>query len=496
MIDMFDIDLYSNDGNNNNIISGNLINSTNIHVHYQQHTGNSLTNTTNSPINSPINTTNGSNSSTNSNFASADSLSGNSNKPFVACRVCGDKSSGLHYGIQTCEGCKGFFRRSIQKQIEYRCLRDGKCLVIRLNRNRCQYCRFKKCLAVGMSRDSVSTTKVRYGRVPKKSRDKGEQGENLVSQSNQDNQLMNNNDYPSLENGHHSLINIKSEPPSCGNQLMICANGSTTSQQQLHHPLHLKAGGDSQVSSSNGLKVNSNQVDTSYSELCPITSSLANSNNNHHTDHNNHVVTNDLYELIMNIEQAHHAHCEYVDELSLALKKKGSISGGSDYSSSTNGSPVIVCGNNGTPFSSIGNNSNCMSPFAHSSASSSSSISNSTVSSSELSPQGQISSPDSPEQHRLMLWQRLANFMTPSIHRIVEFAKRIPVGFLQLNQDDQLILIKLGFFECWLIHQAKWYNSLEGTLTFSCGSIVTAQQLQIIFDVSFCCVFIFQECLI
>uniref|UniRef100_A0A2H1VAM1 SFRICE_024111 n=1 Tax=Spodoptera frugiperda TaxID=7108 RepID=A0A2H1VAM1_SPOFR len=60
----------------------------------------------------------------------------------------------------------GFFRRSIQKQIEYRCLRDGKCLVIRLNRNRCQFCRFKKCLAVGMSKDSV-----RYGRVPKRPRE-------------------------------------------------------------------------------------------------------------------------------------------------------------------------------------------------------------------------------------------------------------------------------------------------------------------------------------
>lgn len=40
-------------------------------------------------------------------------------------------------------------------------------MVYRLNRNRCQYCRFKKCLAVGMSRDSV-----RYGRVPKRTRER------------------------------------------------------------------------------------------------------------------------------------------------------------------------------------------------------------------------------------------------------------------------------------------------------------------------------------
>lgn len=58
-----------------------------------------------------------------------------------------------HLSLTFCFFLQGFFRRSIQKQIEYRCLRDGKCLVIRLNRNRCQYCRFKKCLAVGMSRD-------------------------------------------------------------------------------------------------------------------------------------------------------------------------------------------------------------------------------------------------------------------------------------------------------------------------------------------------------
>lgn len=91
-------------------------------------------------------------------------------QPFVPCKVCGDRASGYHYGVTSCEGCKGFFRRSIQKQIEYRCLRDGKCMVIRLNRNRCQYCRFKKCLAVGMSRDSV-----RFGRVPKRSKSMDEQ---------------------------------------------------------------------------------------------------------------------------------------------------------------------------------------------------------------------------------------------------------------------------------------------------------------------------------
>jgi nuclear receptor subfamily 1 group D protein 3 len=71
----------------------------------------------------------------------------------------------FEWGITHADSLQGFFRRSIQKQIEYRCLRDGKCMVFRLNRNRCQYCRFKKCLAVGMSRDSV-----RYGRVPKRSR--------------------------------------------------------------------------------------------------------------------------------------------------------------------------------------------------------------------------------------------------------------------------------------------------------------------------------------
>uniref|UniRef100_A0A0N5B1B5 Nuclear receptor domain-containing protein n=1 Tax=Syphacia muris TaxID=451379 RepID=A0A0N5B1B5_9BILA len=77
-------------------------------------------------------------------------------KQYSLCTVCGDKASGYHYGVTSCEGCKGFFRRSIQKRMEYRCMRDGQCQISRLNRNRCQYCRFKKCIDVGMSRDCTS----------------------------------------------------------------------------------------------------------------------------------------------------------------------------------------------------------------------------------------------------------------------------------------------------------------------------------------------------
>jgi len=41
------------------------------------------------------------------NGAVADSNScGAVQQPFIACRVCGDKASGYHYGVTSCEGCK------------------------------------------------------------------------------------------------------------------------------------------------------------------------------------------------------------------------------------------------------------------------------------------------------------------------------------------------------------------------------------------------------
>ncbi|XP_029369587.1 thyroid hormone receptor beta [Echeneis naucrates] len=73
------------------------------------------------------------------------------------CVVCGDKATGYHYRCITCEGCKGFFRRTIQKNLHptYACKYEGKCVIDKVTRNQCQECRFKKCIAVGMATDLV-----------------------------------------------------------------------------------------------------------------------------------------------------------------------------------------------------------------------------------------------------------------------------------------------------------------------------------------------------
>jgi len=71
----------------------------------------------------------------------------------IPCKVCGDKSSGVHYGAISCEGCKAFFKRSQPSITKYRCLRGKSCSVDRTTRTRCQYCRLKRCLESGMSRD-------------------------------------------------------------------------------------------------------------------------------------------------------------------------------------------------------------------------------------------------------------------------------------------------------------------------------------------------------
>ncbi|XP_032303148.1 nuclear receptor subfamily 2 group C member 2 isoform X4 [Coturnix japonica] len=73
------------------------------------------------------------------------------------CVVCGDKASGRHYGAVSCEGCKGFFKRSVRKNLTYSCRSNQDCIINKHHRNRCQFCRLKKCLEMGMKMESVQS---------------------------------------------------------------------------------------------------------------------------------------------------------------------------------------------------------------------------------------------------------------------------------------------------------------------------------------------------
>uniref|UniRef100_A0AAG5D594 Ecdysone-induced protein 78C n=1 Tax=Anopheles atroparvus TaxID=41427 RepID=A0AAG5D594_ANOAO len=327
-------------------------------------------------------------------------------KTFVACKVCGDKASGYHYGVTSCEGCKGFFRRSIQKQIEYRCLRDGKCLVIRLNRNRCQYCRFKKCLSVGMSRDSV-----RYGRVPKKSRETGS----------------------SSEESMNVCVNSTTSSPAVALQLQTVA-GSTTNASTTTSTTSSATGNSNHATINHHNHQQHSTPNAMTATNCTEISTTTNTSTASGTATGATILPDSLtftppelsvYDIIQCIAQAHRGHCTYTSELVKELSRISLL----NYSEKHN--------------------------------------------------QFLLQPLETLEDQRIWLWQQYAMRMTPAVQRIVEFAKRVP-GFGEFLQDDQLILIKLGFFEVWLAHVARSTN--ESTLTFDDGVYITRQQLEVIYD--------------
>uniref|UniRef100_A0A1I8B188 Nuclear receptor domain-containing protein n=1 Tax=Meloidogyne hapla TaxID=6305 RepID=A0A1I8B188_MELHA len=67
------------------------------------------------------------------------------------CVVCGDRASVKHYG--------GFFRRSIQSSVVYKCDNNGQCVIELGTRNNCQKCRLDKCRQMGMQESKVRVQK-------------------------------------------------------------------------------------------------------------------------------------------------------------------------------------------------------------------------------------------------------------------------------------------------------------------------------------------------
>ncbi|KAF7239738.1 DNA polymerase delta catalytic subunit [Varanus komodoensis] len=90
------------------------------------------------------------------------------------CSVCGDKASGFHYNVLSCEGCKGFFRRSVIKGAQYTCKGIGQCHMDMYMRRKCQECRLKKCRQAGMREECVlSEEQIRKKKIRKQQEGEG-----------------------------------------------------------------------------------------------------------------------------------------------------------------------------------------------------------------------------------------------------------------------------------------------------------------------------------
>ncbi|XP_064875362.1 hepatocyte nuclear factor 4-gamma-like isoform X3 [Oncorhynchus nerka] len=87
-------------------------------------------------------------------LSQADVVNGN-------CAICGDKATGKHYGASSCDGCKGFFRRSIRKNHIYSCRFNRQCVVDKDKRNQCRFCRLHQCFRAGMKKEAVQNERDR-----------------------------------------------------------------------------------------------------------------------------------------------------------------------------------------------------------------------------------------------------------------------------------------------------------------------------------------------
>ncbi|XP_072128293.1 estrogen receptor 2a isoform X1 [Mobula birostris] len=91
------------------------------------------------------------------------------------CAVCNDFASGYHYGVWSCEGCKAFFKRSIQGHNAYICPATNQCTIDKNRRKSCQACRLRKCYEVGMMKSDTRRDRCNYRLTRQPRLDSGQQ---------------------------------------------------------------------------------------------------------------------------------------------------------------------------------------------------------------------------------------------------------------------------------------------------------------------------------
>uniref|UniRef100_A0A671X9F9 RAR-related orphan receptor C b n=1 Tax=Sparus aurata TaxID=8175 RepID=A0A671X9F9_SPAAU len=296
----------------------------------------------------------------------------------IPCKICGDKSSGIHYGVITCEGCKGFFRRSQQNNAMYSCSRQRNCLIDRTNRNRCQHCRLQKCLALGMSRDAV-----KFGRMSKKQRDslyaevqKHQKSQECVGSGGA---------------GSTTLSLPKEDGGSAGNTSNSSSSSSTSSS--------LSNQNSPQQTALDGVDGNGIQLLHTHSHTHPLLGHIHALLDQLPDD----CSITDLEHITQSIVKSHLETCQYSAE---DMKR----------------------------FTWIQYTPEETRTFQNKSAE--------------------------------WMWQQCAHHITNAIQYVVEFAKRI-AGFMDLCQNDQIILLKAGCLEVLLIRMCRAFNVNNSTIFFN-----------------------------
>ncbi|XP_026100214.1 nuclear receptor subfamily 1 group D member 1-like [Carassius auratus] len=344
----------------------------------------------------------------------------------LLCKVCGDIASGFHYGVHACEGCKGFFRRSIQQNINYKmCVKNENCMIMRMNRNRCQHCRFKKCLAVGMSRDAV-----RFGRIPK--REKQRLLDEMQSYMNSLNESsMGMETSPPLETPPSPSENQSKEALSRAYQDIF-----TNTQDHLS-----KRAGNMNTSSGSSTFQNIPSQDSNYPHVNPLVGfhatthgsvtalprcQVASSNSKCPVS----LVDSNRYSYAPSFSQ-NHSQCR-ISQPSQPTQADYNIYAAGESQSQAScpfklaaGSKVLACPLNACPVSAPG------------------------VSSQQV-------------------WESFSQCFTPAVREVVEFAKGIP-GFQELCQHDQVMLLKAGTFQVLMVRFCSLFNHKERTVTFLNG---------------------------
>ncbi|KAM7401972.1 hypothetical protein PAMP_017249 [Pampus punctatissimus] len=356
----------------------------------------------------------------------------------LLCKVCGDIASGFHYGVHACEGCKGFFRRSIQQNIHYKmCVKNENCLIMRMNRNRCQHCRFKKCLSVGMSRDAV-----RFGRIPKREKqrllDEMQSYMNSLNESaSMEMEVSPHSDTPCSPQNHQSNEGAGSTTQSyCSNLIstdekplkMAASNLGTSSfhNSSVHEPA-MSHTATQTPHTHHGEQTN---LTSSYPRVsnCPV----APTNNENSTN-----IDNSKYNFSSNQNQ-----CPVSGRLSSQSYTANHNSFPASDSQNQNSCPWKL--NGGAKVLACPLNSCPVAPASRSSQE---------------------------------VWESFSQCFTPAVKEVVEFAKSIP-GFQTLSQHDQVMLLKSGTFQVLMVRFCSLFDPKERTVTFLNGQTYSLASLR------------------